>query len=386
LVRFVVLGGWFGSGNLGDDAILIGLKRVLTGVLPDSEIVAISSNVGYTRRVCGVDAIQLLSPLSKMRGDGASVGGYYRTFRGADACIVSGGTPIYDYGHISRIIHFCLPKALKKKLFLFGIGVKPVRSRIGGRLIRALIQQADLVSMRDRLSRDELLRLGIDEPVEVTGDSGLFLTPEKPAVGLRKLMECGVDVSKPMAAICPRALSTEHRILYHEPLSEPAISGIRRDIAWVADWLSESGYEVVFIPMHGVPPDDDVHEIHVIMGLMRRGEPKVVGVDMLPGEAMAVLGRMKLVFGMRLHSLILAAAQGVPFVGVDYDPKIRGFMELAGVEGLLCRLTDGSGAYIEVVEGALNGGEALRARLLRSCGDMREAIVLEARRLAAALR
>jgi polysaccharide pyruvyl transferase WcaK-like protein len=228
--------------------------------------------------------------------------------------------------------------------------------------------------------------MGVDKPVEVTGDSGLFLTPEKLAVGLSKLLECGVDVSKPMAAICPRALSTKHRILYHEPLSEPVISGIRRDIAWAADWLSESGYEVVFIPMHRVPPDDDIREIRAIMGLMRRGEPKFVGADMLPGEVMAVLGHMRLVLGMRLHSLILAVAQGVPFVGVDYDPKIKGFMELAGVEGLLCRPTDGSGAFIEVVERALNGGEALRARLLHSCNDMRAGIVLEARRLATALR
>jgi len=386
LARFVVLGGWFGSGNLGDDAILIGLKQVLMEVLPDPEIIAISSNVGYTRRVCGVDAIQLLSPLSKIRGDGASVGGYYKAFRDADACIVSGGTPIYDYGHISRIVHFCLPKALKKKLFLFGIGVKPVRSMMGGRLIRALVQWSDLVSTRDHLSRDELLRLGVDEPIEVTGDSGLFLTPEKPTVGQKKLLVCRVDVSKPMAAICPRALSTKQRALYHEPLSEPAISRIRRDIARAADWLSESGYEVVFIPMHRVPPDDDVYEIRAIIGLMKSGEPHVVGFEMLPGEAMAVLGCMRLVLGMRLHSLIFAAAQGVPFLSVDYDPKIRGFMELAGVGSLLYSPINGSGAFIEVVERALNGGEALKARLLRSCGEMRAAIVLEARRLAAALR
>jgi polysaccharide pyruvyl transferase WcaK-like protein len=33
------------------------------------------------------------------------------------------------------------------------------------------------------------------------------------------------------------------------------------------------------------------------------------------------------VVGLRLHSLILASIQGTPFTSIDYDIKIRGFME-----------------------------------------------------------
>ena len=50
-MRFVVFGGWFGSGNLGDDAILIGLRRILTGIYPDAEVVALSTDPEYTKRV-----------------------------------------------------------------------------------------------------------------------------------------------------------------------------------------------------------------------------------------------------------------------------------------------------------------------------------------------
>jgi polysaccharide pyruvyl transferase WcaK-like protein len=381
LARLVVFGGWFGSGNIGDDAILIGLRNALNEALPGTEIVAISSDPDQTRRVCGVEAVQLLSPMSGFRGSRPPIEAYYRAFRGADACVVSGGTPIYDYEHLSRGLHFGLPRVLGKKLFCFGIGAKPIRSRTGAAFLRLLLRRAELISVRDVPSRDELLRLGVDKQVTVTGDSALFLSPDEPDTGLRKLSDCGVDTSRPMIAVCPRALSIDYRRHYHEPLSRREIVGVRRAIARVAERLVEDGREVVFVPMHRAPYDDDLSEIRAITGLMRGRPPRVVDVGMLPGEAMAVLGRMGLVFGLRLHSLIMAAAQGVPVVGVDYDPKIRGFMELVGLGNLVCGINDPDEAYFERVEWALDGGGRLGRRLARSCEDVRGKILEEARRL-----
>ena len=33
---------------------------------------------------------------------------------------------------------------------------------------------------------------------------------------------------------------------------------------------------------------------------------------------------------MRLHSLIYATSAGVPLIGIEYDPKIKSFMDYAG--------------------------------------------------------
>ena len=46
-MRLVVFGGWFGSMNLGDDAILIGLRNVLGRAMPGVELVALSTDPGY---------------------------------------------------------------------------------------------------------------------------------------------------------------------------------------------------------------------------------------------------------------------------------------------------------------------------------------------------
>ena len=43
-----------------------------------------------------------------------------------------------------------------------------------------------------------------------------------------------------------------------------------------------------------------------------------------------ILARMKTVVGIRLHSLMFSAGQGVPVIGLSYDPKVDGFLEFIG--------------------------------------------------------
>ncbi len=143
--------------------------------------------------------------------------------------------------------------------------------------------------------------------------------------------------------------------------------------------------EVIFLPMHRVAPDDDLEEIRKIIGLMRSRTAVVVDVGMTPGEAMAVLGCVDLVLGLRLHSLILAATQGVPVVGVDYDRKIRGFMELAGTGEYLWRPSEPPQALTERVRRGLDDSGSLGERLRHSCDSMKEKILGEAARLASLL-
>lgn len=376
-MRFAVFGGWFGSGNLGDDAILIGLRKVLERVFPRVEIVTLSTDPAHTRRVCGVGAIDLMGARGLFRRGDASLSAYIQAFRGADACLVSGGTPIYDYGHLSRGFHFGFPRITRTPLVCFGVGVKSIKSVVGASSIRTLLRGARLVSTRDVPSRDELVRLGVCG-VSVTGDSGLFLEPAEREDALRLLTEGGVDISRPMTAICPRFLSTQHRRHYHDPLSPVEVSRIRRGVAGVADHLLSLGFEVVFLPFHRGSVDNDLAEIRAIVSLMHGSASKIIEGDLLPGEALSVLGCMKLVFGLRLHSLIFAASRGVPVVGVNYDFKIRGFMELAGAGECLCEVSGEPRSWVEVVDRVLDDGGVLGRVISRSCGEMRARILDEA--------
>jgi polysaccharide pyruvyl transferase WcaK-like protein len=79
-------------------------------------------------------------------------------------------------------------------------------------------------------------------------------------------------------------------------------------------------------------------------------------------DLLSVTGAMDLVLGVRLHALIFAAAQGVPAVGLSYDPKVASFMLEAGLQGLLP--VDAPPAVVEeALSRAWDARTGLRTRL-----------------------
>ena len=72
-------------------------------------------------------------------------------------------------------------------------------------------------------------------------------------------------------------------------------------------------------------------------------------------DAAAVVGLIRRadgVLGMRLHALIFAAAQGTPFAGVSYDPKVAGFVAYMG-QGLCCSLEEADADRLRAMVDAL---------------------------------
>ena len=137
---------------------------------------------------------------------------------------------------------------------------------------------------------------------------------------------------------------------------------------------------MAFIPMHQAPGDDDTTEITEIRGRMH--QPSRVAAHLgSPEKASGILQRRELVLGLRLHSLILGAAAGTPIVGIDYDPKIRGFMEQAEAEDYLTGVKDPPEALIRQMEKALDNRTSMQRKILTSCKRMRAKIIEESHRI-----
>lgn len=369
-MRLLAFGGWFGSRNLGDDAILVGLKEVMEANVPGARITALSTDPQYTRDACGVDAVRLQSPRALLRNREE----YVAAFRDTDAVVVTGGTPIYDYGHVSRAIHMGLPAAQGKPMILFGVGAKPLRSPQGREITRLLLRGAAAISVRDHASRRVMAQLTA-QPITVTGDTGLHV----------KALPTGVALDKPAAVVCPRLLSGNYRVHYHAQLSQVDMNKTRHMVARAVDALRNRGLNTYMVPFHTVTPDDDRQEITRIMNLVKDRDVETLDRPRSPGEALSLLGQADLVLGLRLHALVLAAAASTPVASVDYDPKIRGFMEMAGAEEYLCRPGDGLNALTEAAQAALERGDEARETLRDSAEAMRRRITGEAVRVSGLL-
>ena len=366
-MKILVYGGWFGSGNLGDEAILQGVAKLIKTRIPEAELTALSIDPDYTFSHTGVQSERIESPRSLLKNRDR----YLELFMDADLHLLTGGTPFYDYGHLSRIIHLGLPALNKRRVICFGVGSKPITTLMGREITRVLLRNTELISTRDIISKKILQPLtgSLMKPVTVTGDSALALKP--------------VDSKREnrLVLFCPRRLTGNHKQLYHQRLDQPVINRIRHMQARAADTLLDQGYRVAFMPFHTMPPDDDLEEIRVIRNLMRF-EPDLFPRPENTTHALEIIGNASCLVGLRLHSLVFASMQATPMVSVDYDIKIRGYMEYMNSRTYLSELNLGLDRLTEKTLQALANREQYSKDLRKRVTAIRGLVNAEADRIA----
>ncbi|HOM81304.1 MAG TPA: polysaccharide pyruvyl transferase CsaB [Armatimonadota bacterium] len=313
----VVISGYYGFDNAGDEAVLAGLIDAFQAAVPELSIAVASANPEATRRQHGVDAFHRYR---------------WREFRAQlQACdvFVSGGGSLFQDVTSRRSIYYylgtlALARLCHRPVMICGQGIGPIISPIARRATAALFNRAAAITVRDPASLETLAALGVRRPrIEQTADPVFALRPSPREVGKEILARHGIDLNRPCIAFAlrewrPRAGSAPAAT---DPNDEH-ILGIWAEAAAFAH--RELGAQVLFVPMH--PPDDESYARRV-------AEQAAVPAVVLPGpcpprDLISVVGCVDLMVAMRLHALIFAALQGVPLVGISYDPKIDGFLRL----------------------------------------------------------
>ena len=97
--------------------------------------------------------------------------------------------------------------------------------------------------------------------------------------------------------------------------------------AEIADKLVEKyNARIVFFPFHK-PKDAEISKI--VMHKMKHEDATVLMPNRyLPSEILGAMGYMNVIIGVRLHALVFSALMNVPTIGISYEPKIDGFLEM----------------------------------------------------------
>ncbi|MFZ5590485.1 MAG: polysaccharide pyruvyl transferase CsaB, partial [Bacillota bacterium] len=238
--------------------------------------------------------------------------------RRADMLISGGGGLLQDVTGPNSIIYYLgvvqMARLLGKKVVFYGHGIGPVRTALGRRLMRLVVNQVDLVTVRDEASRQELAALGVRRPpVHVTADPVLGLTAPEVLLtpGQEFWQKYGLTgEGDPLVGISVRHWQKQTRY--------------KSVLAGLADRLVEQGYRVVFLPMHH---PGDVTAARDVLAQMR--QPAVLIEKRLDfKEMLGLMSGLHLAIGMRLHFLIFGSLLGVPVLGLSYDPKVERFLQL----------------------------------------------------------
>jgi N-acetylglucosaminyldiphosphoundecaprenol N-acetyl-beta-D-mannosaminyltransferase len=278
-----------------------------------------------------------------------------KTLAGADLLISGGGSLLQDVTSWRSIVYYlgviALARLVGTRVMYYAQGVGPIRRRWTRWLTRIISDRVNLITLRDEGSRRELEELGVKRPpVVVTADPVLGL--EIPAAGPAR-------AGQPMVGISLRQWGRT--------------DGYKRVVAEAADFLAGKGWKVVFLPFYH---PDDVQASLEAAAMMKRPS-RVIEEKLTAAELLQQVGGLDLLIGMRLHSLVFAAVNGVPMLGISYDPKVDSFLEGIGrepvgsvdslpLEGLISRL-ESTIARLDQERDYISGqAETLKARANRT--------------------
>ncbi|MGC8669161.1 MAG: polysaccharide pyruvyl transferase CsaB [Chthonomonadales bacterium] len=293
----IVVSGYYGCGNLGDEAVLAGILYSFRVRRPDmpTEFTVLSANPAVTRRVHGVNAIPRMGPAA-----------LWRSIKECRLLISGGGSLFQDVTSLRSLLYYAMVPhfafRLKRPVMLYAQGVGPLRRPIAQRIVRGVANRAAVVSVRDEASAELLRQIGVRRAVEVTADPA-FALPVGDAGPLMR--EFGLE----RGALLGFALRPW-------PAQVVPVSAFARMVEVAAQWASA---HPVFIPLH--PPGD----LELAEHIARASQLPVTLIRrrMAPQEGIALIAQMKALAAMRLHALIFAAMAGVPSVTLAYDPKVE---------------------------------------------------------------
>jgi polysaccharide pyruvyl transferase CsaB len=303
----VAISGSYGGMNLGDEAILEVILRELRASV-DVDVVVFSRNAKDTEQRHKVRAI----PIREMHKDDI-----IEELRKLDLFILGGGGILFDGLVEDMLRDVNWAKELGIPVMVYAVSVGPLKTPESKQLVVTALNKVDKITVRENEAKRILHDLGIEQEIEVTADPGLLLKPQLFTKEMLKME--GINPDTPLVGFSLREpgpaapdLNIEQ---YHAILANAADFMVERFDA-----------QVLFIPME-VGDNKDPQHSHAVISKMANAQRASV----LKGEysSAAVLGLMKhmsFAVGMRLHFLIFAGIQKIPFVPLPYATKVAGLL------------------------------------------------------------
>lgn len=339
----VLLSGYYGFQNLGDEVILSSLIEQLRRVDPDVKITVLSRSPEQTAAQFGVQSYQRKSIFQIVK-----------QILKHDVLINGGGSLFQDETSTRSLRYYVytmrLARLFGKKTASISCGVGPIHSKRNRRLVKKEIEASTFTTLRDPDSFDYLRRMGVNVAgICVSADLAVGLHEQSADFGkslISRLFDG--EIHKPVLALALRSKD------FSERSNLDALSQLI--IALSAD------YHLVFLPFYY---GEDIKLSRLLLSREELGGKYAFVEEKLSiDEHLSVLAGCDAVVGARLHSLVLSLVSSVPFIGLSYDPKIDSFMNMAG-KSAVCNMANFDVRKItDAVNELFCNYEAEKARLL----------------------
>lgn len=321
-MKRILIAGYYGFHNTGDEAILASMVADLRASVPDGEITVVSGDPAATSRDHRVPSVLF-----------TDIPALLEAARDTDLIVLGGGGIFHDFwpfdpdallspehGGLSFFSGVALLAALYgKPLAIWGVGVGPLDTENGRLFTRAAFRQASVATVRDADSREALARAGLDV-------SGIVVAAD-PAFRLASVRHPDAAGPRSGARLSVAIRNWEQDV--RPEIWEAAVAG-------AIDLFLERhpGSEAVFFPFQDLPSgllDDVAVAERVRAALRHRDRTRVEDATRSPEEKLAGIAGCDVLLGMRLHAVLFGVRSGIPTVPIVYDRKVANLVEDAGL-------------------------------------------------------
>ncbi len=283
--RSLVIAGYYGFGNWGDEAALAALIYHLRKAMPYVRLIVLSNDPQQTAQLHATEAINRWNPFE-----------IHRALVSAAGFLLGPGSLLQDVTSTRSLVYYLgllrWAQGYNLPTYLIGQGIGPLRSQRSEQWTARTIQRARLVLVRDRLSYQWATAhrahamLGEDLALLMPlPDDPFFLRGRAGSLGLS----------------------------LRPGLSATNIAVLRR----VLRALSKKNFECIFLPFQADQDLAVLRELGLAMPIVEAHRPH---------DLLAAVRGVDMVLGMRLHSLVFALMSDLPLCALSYDPKIESFL------------------------------------------------------------
>lgn len=304
-MREILISGYYGFENSGDDALLEAVLCDLKKSAEDAKLVVLSKNPNETSKKYNVESVgrtnlpSLILHLIK-----------------AKLLVFGGGTLIQDATSTKSLVYYLaliiMARFFGTKVMLYANGIGPVSEK-NRKITTKVLNMVSAITLRDKNSKEELSQLNVTKPyVKLTADPVFTLSSIGDEKGRKLLDAMGISKEEKCIGISIRDFKTTDRD-FEDKLA-----------CALKNACEKHKLTPVFIVLS--PKDREISE-RVFQKIDIRG---FVLCGLSFQQAISLSGCFSLNIGMRLHMLIYSAVSKTPSVGIVYDPKVSGFMEYSG--------------------------------------------------------
>jgi len=267
-----------------------------------------------------------------------------------------------------NLAYWCtLAILFKKTLVFYPQSIGPFNSKLSRFLARFILSQCKIVAVREKISKDYLIKMKINAPLCLVPDLSFILNPVSDQRVSEIILKEGIKIHRPLIGIALRDNLYPHLNEISKVINY-LILNMDASIIFIPHFSSLDTsyyyYDPRFIARKLLEKIDSKEQITVIQG--------EYSVEELRG----LIGKCDLFIGAYMHANISALSMCVPTIAISYSHKTHGIMDSVGLSESMLDVNELTATnLINKIEKMYNNIHEYREYLKRRIPIIREAVL-----------